>query len=112
MEEKEQEMEKLRHELKDKEVENKIAGKKGDQLVRTSLFVQFLSLFQWFNFSTVLESWTQRDDPWWQTTISVKAEKKAWWGFDWIRTHAFQLQVGLYCQLRYEATTHWERGTC
>lgn len=46
MEEKEQEMEKLRHELKDKEVENKIASKKGDQLVRTSLFVQFLSLFQ------------------------------------------------------------------
>lgn len=46
MEEKEQEMEKLRHELKDKEVENKIAGKKGDQLVRTSLLVQFLSLFR------------------------------------------------------------------
>ena len=33
MEEKGQEMEKLQQELKDKEVENRIAGKKGDQLV-------------------------------------------------------------------------------
>ena len=33
IEEKGQEMEKLQQELKDKEVENRIAGKKGDQLV-------------------------------------------------------------------------------
>ena len=45
MEEKEQEMEKLRQELKDKEVENKIAGKKGDQLVRICLLVPLPSLF-------------------------------------------------------------------
>lgn len=34
MEEKGQEMGKLQQKLKDKEVENRIAGKKGDQLVR------------------------------------------------------------------------------
>lgn len=39
MEEKGQEMDKLRQELKDKEVENRIAGKKGDQLVSICLFV-------------------------------------------------------------------------
>ena len=38
MEEKGQEMEKLQLDLKDKEVENKIAGKKGDQLVSIGLF--------------------------------------------------------------------------
>ena len=32
-------MEKLQLELKDKEVENKIAGKKGDQLVGISLLI-------------------------------------------------------------------------
>lgn len=39
MEEKGQEMDKLQQELKDKEVENRIAGKKGDQLVRVCFFV-------------------------------------------------------------------------
>lgn len=39
MEEKGQEMDKLQQELKDKEVENRIAGKKGDQLVSVCLFV-------------------------------------------------------------------------
>ena len=34
---KNQEMSKLHQELKDKEVENRIAGKKGDQLVKTCL---------------------------------------------------------------------------
>ena len=43
MDEKGQEMDKLQQELKDKEVENRIAGKKGDQLV--SLLVCFLLLF-------------------------------------------------------------------
>ena len=41
MEEKGQEMDKLQQELKDKEVENRIAGKKGDQLVRVCLFARF-----------------------------------------------------------------------
>ena len=41
-------MDKLQQELKDKEVENRIAGKKGDQLVRVCLFARFafpLNLF-------------------------------------------------------------------
>lgn len=38
MEEKGQEMDKMRQELKDKEVESRIAGKKGDQLVRICVF--------------------------------------------------------------------------
>lgn len=44
MEEKGQEMEKLQLDLKDKEVENKIAGKKGDQLV-SCLSLSCLVLF-------------------------------------------------------------------
>jgi len=45
MEEKGQEMDKLQLELKDKEVENRIAGKKGDQLVSVCLFVSCCFLF-------------------------------------------------------------------
>lgn len=45
MEEKGQEMDKLRQELKDKEVESRIAGKKGDQLVRICLFDCFAFRF-------------------------------------------------------------------
>ena len=45
MEQKGQEMDKLQQELKDKEVENRIAGKKGDQLVRVCLFVSCCFLF-------------------------------------------------------------------
>ena len=45
MEEKGQEMDKLQQELKDKEVENRIAGKKGDQLVSVCFFVSYCFLF-------------------------------------------------------------------
>ena len=45
MEEKGQEMDKMRQELKDKEVESRIAGKKGDQLVRICLFDCFAFRF-------------------------------------------------------------------
>lgn len=45
MEEKGQEMDKMRQELKDKEVESRIAGKKGDQLVRIYLFDCFAFRF-------------------------------------------------------------------
>ena len=45
MEDKDQEMNKLRQELKDKEVENRIAGKKGDQLVRINWLVPFVSFY-------------------------------------------------------------------
>ena len=41
MEDKNQEMNKLHQELKDKEVENRIAGKKGDQLVGIRFVASF-----------------------------------------------------------------------
>ena len=53
MDEKGQEMDKLQQELKDKEVENRIAGKKGDQLVRVCFFC-FLVFSCLFNLTIII----------------------------------------------------------
>ena len=100
MDEKRQEMDKLQQELKDKEVENRIAGKKGDQLVRVCFFC-FLVFSCLFNLTIIICSvcFSLKFVLWWLLSSGFILFCRFAFGFVFLFVYLCFFVVCLFCSV-------------